>query len=122
MMGHENLCADAVFTGYTHSGGFAQFTTSDEQFSFVIHSHYPDHQAAPLLCAGLIGFRAYRFSNQTALIGIYGFGAATHILCQVAVHQRRKIFAFTRPGDIETQTFARSLGAFWAGGSDQIPP
>jgi len=122
LVGHENLCSDAVFTGYTHPGGFAQFTTANEQFCFVINSHYPDHQAAPLLCAGLIGFRAYRFTNQTPLIGVYGFGAAAHILCQVAVHQQRKIFAFTRPGDIETQIFARSLGAFWAGDSNQLPP
>lgn len=120
--GQENLCENAVFTGYTRDGGFAQFTTADEQFCFAIPDGYPDVQAAPLLCAGLIGYRAYRFAGDAPIIGLYGFGSAAHILCQVAVHQGRKIFAFTRPGDEETQEFARSLGASWAGGSDQTPP
>ena len=120
--GQENLCDDAIFTGYTRQGGFAQFTTAHEQFCFVIPDGYPDIQAAPLLCAGLIGYRAYRFVDNASVIGFYGFGAAAHILCQVAVYQGRQVFAFTRPGDAETQVFAYSLGASWAGGSNQQPP
>ncbi|MDX1521497.1 MAG: zinc-dependent alcohol dehydrogenase family protein, partial [Anaerolineae bacterium] len=120
--GQENLCEKARFTGYTRAGGFAHFTTAHEQFCFAIPEGYPDTQAAPLLCAGLIGYRAYRFAGEAPLIGLYGFGAAAHILCQVAVHQGRQVMAFTRPGDRETQAFARSLGAVWAGGSDQLPP
>jgi propanol-preferring alcohol dehydrogenase len=111
-----------VFTGYTRDGGFAQFTTANEQFCFTIPDGYPDTQAAPLLCAGLIGYRAYRFTGQAQRLGLYGFGSAAHILCQVAVHQGREVLAFTRPGDEEGQAFARSLGASWAGGSDQMPP
>lgn len=120
--GHENLCEDAVFTGYTRPGGFAQFTTANEQFCFAIPNHYPDDQAAPLLCAGLIGYRAFRFTGQASTIGFYGFGAAAHILCQLAVFQHRKVFAFTRSGDIKTHKFASSLGATWAGDSEQTPP
>lgn len=120
--GQENLCPTAIFTGYTRQGGFAQFTTAAEQFCFSIPAGYPDTQAAPLLCAGLIGYRAYRFANEAQVIGLYGFGAAAHILCQVAVHQGREVLAFTRPGDAETQAFARSLGVSWAGGSDEVPP
>jgi propanol-preferring alcohol dehydrogenase len=120
--GQENLCPSAVFTGYTRPGGFAQFTTAKEQFCFAIPDGYPDIQAAPLLCAGLIGYRAYRFAGDAAVLGFYGFGAAAHILCQVAVYQKREVLAFTRPGDVETQKFARSLGAIWAGGTDERPP
>jgi len=120
--GQENLCPDAVFTGYTRDGGFAQYATAHEQFCFAIPNGYPDIQVAPLLCAGLIGYRAYRFAGDAHAIGLYGFGSAAHILCQVAVHQGRQVAAFTRPGDTETQEFARALGASWAGGSDQTPP
>ncbi len=120
--GQENLCENPVFTGYTRDGGFAQFTTANEQFCFAIPQGYPDIQAAPLLCAGLIGYRAYRFTGEAHRLGLYGFGSAAHILCQVAVYQGREVVAFTRPGDAEGQAFARSLGATWAGGSDQMPP
>lgn len=120
--GRENLCENAIFTGYTRHGGFAQFTTAAAQFCFALPNDFPDIQAAPLLCAGLIGYRAYRFTEEAPVLGLYGFGAAAHILCQVAVHQGRKVFAFTRPGDGETQAFARELGAAWAGGSDELPP
>ncbi|MBK8901719.1 MAG: zinc-dependent alcohol dehydrogenase family protein [Anaerolineaceae bacterium] len=120
--GQENLCENALFTGYTRNGGFAQFVTAVPQFCFPIPEGFPDVQAAPLLCAGLIGYRAYRFAETAEVLGLYGFGAAAHILCQLAVHQGRKVFAFTRPGDSETQSFARSLGAAWAGGSDKLPP
>jgi propanol-preferring alcohol dehydrogenase len=120
--GQENLCENPVFTGYTRDGGFAQFTTANEQFCFAIPEGYPDVQAAPLLCAGLIGYRAYRFTGQAHRLGLYGFGSAAHILCQVAIYQGREVVAFTRPGDSEGQAFARSLGATWAGGSDQMPP
>ena len=118
----ENLCEQALFTGYTRQGGFAQFATAHEQFCFAIPAGYADIQAAPLLCAGLIGYRAYRFTGKASVIGFYGFGAAAHILCQVAVYQGRNVIAFTRPGDTRTQDFARSLGASWAGGTDQTPP
>jgi propanol-preferring alcohol dehydrogenase len=118
----ENLCEDAVFTGYTRQGGFAEFTTAHEQFCFPIPDGYPDTQAAPLLCAGLIGYRAYRFTGHAPILGFYGFGAAAHILCQVAVFQGRQVFAFTRPGDEDGQAFARSRGATWAGGTDQTAP
>lgn len=120
--GRENLCPNAIFTGYTRDGGFAQYTTANEQFCFTIPDGYPNVQAAPLLCAGLIGYRAYRFAGDAAALGLYGFGSAAHILCQIAVHQGREVYAFTRPNDSETQTFARSLGATWAGGSDERPP
>jgi propanol-preferring alcohol dehydrogenase len=120
--GQENLCQEAVLTGYTRDGGFAQFTTANEQFCFTIPDGYPDVQAAPLLCAGLIGYRAYRFAGDAAALGLYGFGSAAHILCQVAVHRGQRVYAFTRPGDTEGQEFARSLGATWAGGSDEMPP
>ncbi len=120
--GRENLCPNAIFTGYTRDGGFAQYTTANEQFCFTIPDGYPNVQAAPLLCAGLIGYRAYRFAGDAAALGLYGFGSAAHILCQIAVHQGREVYAFTRPNDSETQAFARSLGATWAGGSDERPP
>lgn len=120
--GQENLCQQAVFTGYTRQGGFAEFTTANEQFCFHIPDGYPDDQAAPLLCAGLIGYRAYRFTGDAQVLGFYGFGSAAHILCQVAVHQGRRVLAFTRPGDGDSQEFARSLGAAWAGDTSQEPP
>lgn len=120
--GRENLCERAIFTGYTRNGGFAQFATAHERFCFPIPDGYPDVQAAPLLCAGLIGYRAYRLAGEAAVVGLYGFGAAAHILCQVAVHNGQQVFAFTRPGDTRSQAFARSLGAAWAGGTDAAPP
>jgi propanol-preferring alcohol dehydrogenase len=120
--GNENLCERAVFTGYHRDGGFAEYAVADEQFCFAVPAGFPDTQAAPLLCAGLIGYRAYRFTGDAARLGFYGFGSAAHILCQLAVHQGREVLAFTRPGDGKTQDFARSLGAAWAGGSDETPP
>ncbi|HEU5105241.1 MAG TPA: zinc-dependent alcohol dehydrogenase family protein [Solirubrobacterales bacterium] len=120
--GRENLCDRARFTGYDIDGGYAEVAVADERFCFPIPDGYPDVQAAPLLCAGLIGYRALRLVGDAERIGFYGFGAAAHILCQVAVHQGRRVFAFTREGDEETQAFARRLGAEWAGGSDETPP
>jgi alcohol dehydrogenase, propanol-preferring len=120
--GRENLCERALFTGYDLDGGYAELAVADERFCFPIPEGYPDEQAAPLLCAGLIGYRALRLVGDAERIGFYGFGASAHILCQVAVHQGRRVFAFTRDGDEETQAFARSLGAEWAGSSEQRPP
>jgi propanol-preferring alcohol dehydrogenase len=120
--GRENLCDRAKFTGYDIDGGYAELAVADERFCFPIPEGYPDLQAAPLLCAGLIGYRALRLVGDAERIGFYGFGASAHILCQVAVHQGRRVFAFTREGDEETQAFARSLGAEWAGGSGEAPP
>jgi alcohol dehydrogenase, propanol-preferring len=120
--GRENLCDNGRFTGYDIDGGYAELTVADERFCFPIPEGYPDRQAAPLLCAGLIGFRALRLVGDGERLGFYGFGASAHILCQVAVAEGRRVFAFTRPGDAEAQEFARSLGAEWAGGSDQAPP
>jgi propanol-preferring alcohol dehydrogenase len=120
--GLENLCDRARFTGYTLDGGFAEYTVADERYCFPIPAGYPDEQAAPLLCAGLIGYRALRFAGEAQRLGFYGFGAAAHILTQVAVWQGRTVYAFTRPGDLESQVFARELGAVWAGGSDESPP
>jgi propanol-preferring alcohol dehydrogenase len=120
--GRENLCDNAKFTGYDLDGGYAEAAVADERFCFPIPEGYPDLQAAPLLCAGLIGYRALRLVGEAELIGFYGFGAAAHILCQVAVHEGRRVFAFTREGDTETQAFARKLGAEWAGGSEEVPP
>ncbi len=120
--GRENLCDRARFTGYDLDGGYAELTVADERFCLPIPAGYPDDQAAPLLCAGLIGYRALRLVGDAERIGFYGFGASAHILCQVAVHQGRRVFAFTREGDEETQAFARALGAEWAGSSDQAPP
>ena len=123
LSGRENLCDNARFTGYDIDGGYAEAAVADQRFCFPIPEDYPDLQAAPLLCAGLIGFRALRLCGQHAeRIGFYGFGASAHILCQVAVHQGRRVFAFTRPGDGKGQDFARSLGAEWAGGTDEEPP
>lgn len=120
--GRENLCDNARFTGYDLDGGYAEVAVADERFCFPIPDGYPDLQAAPLLCAGLIGYRALRLVGEAERIGFYGFGAAAHILCQVAMHEGRRVFAFTREGDEETQAFARELGAEWAGGSDKAPP
>ena len=120
--GRENLCDRARFTGYDVDGGYAEVAVADERFCFPIPEGYPDLQAAPLLCAGLIGYRALRLVGEAERIGFYGFGAAAHILCQVAVHEGRRVFAFTRGGDEEAQAFARALGAEWAGASEEAPP
>ncbi len=120
--GRENLCARALFTGYTIDGGYAEYTVAHTRFCFRIPEAYDDVSAAPLLCAGLIGYRSLRKAGDAQRLGIYGFGAAAHIVAQVARHQGRKIFAFTRPGDAAAQNFALRLGAVWAGGSDQTPP
>jgi alcohol dehydrogenase, propanol-preferring len=121
--GRENLCDNPEFTGYTLDGGYAEYTVADQDFSFAIPESYSDAEAAPLLCAGLIGYRSYRMAAEAGEhLGIYGFGAAAHITIQVALHQGKKVYAFTRPGDTETQEFARKLGAVWAGGSDALPP
>ena len=120
--GRENLCNNARFTGYQLDGGYAEYAVADEHFCFPIPADYPDVQAAPLLCAGLIGYRSYRMTGEAERIGFYGFGAAAHILIQVARHQGRQVYAFTRTGDTQTQQFARELGAVWAGGSDKTPP
>lgn len=118
----ENLCDSAAFTGYTLDGGFAEYTLADARFCFPLPEGYSDLEAAPLLCAGLIGYRSYRMAGPAKCIGIYGFGGAAHIITQVAVQQGRKVFAFTKSGDGEGQAFARKLGAVWAGGSDEMPP
>jgi propanol-preferring alcohol dehydrogenase len=119
----ENLCDNARFTGYTVNGGFAEYTAADAAFCFHLQEGPGDAEEAPLLCAGLIGYRSYRMAGKEAqTIGLYGFGAAAHILTQVAVYQQKKVYAFTRPGDTKGQEFARRLGATWAGGSDQQPP
>jgi alcohol dehydrogenase, propanol-preferring len=120
--GRENLCDRARFTGYQIDGGYAELTVADQRYCFAIDPRYGDIEAAPLMCAGLIGYRTLRMAADAALIGIYGFGAAAHIVAQVARHQGRRLFAFTRPGDVAAQDFARSLRAEWAGGSDQPAP
>ncbi len=120
--GRENLCEQALFTGYQIDGGFAEYCLADARFCFPIPEGYPDLQAAPLLCAGLIGYRSLRMAGEGTLVGIYGFGAAAHIVTQVAVWQGRQVFAFTRPGDTKAQAFARRMGACWAGAADQLPP
>lgn len=120
--GRENLCETPIFTGYQTDGGFAEYCVADSHFCFPIPEDYPDVQAAPLLCAGLIGYRSLNKTAQAKKIGIYGFGAAAHILAQVATYQHRDIYAFTRPGDQQAQQFARQLGAKWAGSSDEAPP
>jgi propanol-preferring alcohol dehydrogenase len=120
--GRENLCPRARFTGRDIDGGMAEYTLADERFCFPIPPEYPDAQAAPLLCAGLIGYRALRMCADARQIGLYGFGAAAHILAQVCHWQGRRVFAFTRPGDDAAQAFAIECGAAWAGGSDQSPP
>ena len=120
--GRENLCDRARFTGYQIDGGYAELTVADQRYCFAIDTRYGDVEAAPLMCAGLIGYRTLRMAGDARLIGIYGFGAAAHIVAQVIRHQGHRFFAFTRPGDLPAQDFARSLGAEWAGGSDQPPP
>jgi propanol-preferring alcohol dehydrogenase len=120
--GRENLCDRAQFTGYQIDGGYAELTVADQRYCFAIDPRYGDVEAAPLMCAGLIGYRTLRMAGDARLVGIYGFGAAAHIVAQVIRHQGRRLFAFTRPGDLAAQQFARSLGAEWAGGSDQPPP
>jgi propanol-preferring alcohol dehydrogenase len=120
--GRENLCADARFHGYTRDGGYAQYVVADARYAFALPERYDDARAAPLLCAGLIGHRAYRMAGDASRLGLYGIGAAAHLLAQVAVAQGRRVFAFTRRGDDRAQALARSLGAHWAGASDEAPP
>jgi len=120
--GRENLCEYAKFTGYQIDGGYAEYCVANERFCFPIPSGYPDLQAAPLLCAGLIGYRSLVMAGDAQRLGFYGFGAAAHILIQVALYQGRQVFAFTRQSDTEGQQFARKLGAVWAGDSLQSPP
>ena len=120
--GRENLCDRARFTGYDIDGGYAELTVADQRYCFAIDPHYSDVEAAPLMCAGLIGYRTLRMAGDARLVGIYGFGAAAHIIAQVIRHQGRRLFAFTRPGDREAQDFARQLGAEWAGDSTMAPP
>ncbi|MEA2420223.1 MAG: alcohol dehydrogenase, propanol-preferring [Thermoleophilaceae bacterium] len=120
--GRENLCDHAAFTGYDRDGGYAELTVADERFCFPLPDGYPDLQAAPLLCAGLIGYRALRLAGDGERLGIYGFGAAAHIVCQVARHEGRRVFAFTRADDSAAQAFALELGAEWAGDALGPPP
>lgn len=120
--GRENLCDNARYTGYQIDGGFAEYTVADENFCFPIPPGYPDLQAAPLLCAGLIGYRSLKMTEKGHRLGLYGFGAAAHIIIQVARFQGREVYAFTRKGDIEGQKFALSLGAVWVGDSESVPP
>jgi alcohol dehydrogenase, propanol-preferring len=120
--GRENLCDNARFTGYDLDGGYAEYTVVDERFCLALPEGYSGLEAAPLLCAGLIGYRSLRLTGDAERLGLYGFGASAHIIAQVARHEGRRVFAFTRPGDKEGQAFARELGAVWAGGSDQSPP
>lgn len=122
LSGRENLCDNAQFTGYHINGGYAEYTIADQNFCFPIPADYPDLQAAPLLCAGLIGYRSYRMIGSAQRVGFYGFGSAAHILIQVARYEGRQVFAFTRSGDETGQKFARHLGAVWAGSSEQMPP
>lgn len=120
--GRENLCERARFTGYQMNGGYAEYTLADQRYAFALPAAYGDAEAAPLLCAGLIGYRSLAMAGEGRRLGLYGFGAAAHIIVQVARHQGREVYAFTRPGDTEGQQFARELGADWASGSDQAPP
>ncbi|MFC4348020.1 zinc-dependent alcohol dehydrogenase family protein [Kordiimonas lipolytica] len=120
--GQENLCDQAKFTGYTLDGGFADHMVADARYCFPIPDAYDDVAAAPLMCAGLVGYRAFRMVGEAEHIGLYGFGAAAHIITQVAVHMGRKVYAFTKEGDTHAQAFARSLGATWAGSSNEAPP
>jgi len=120
--GRENLCAEAKFTGYTLDGGFADYMVADAAFCFPMPVDYDDIHAAPLMCAGLIGYRSYAMTGQARRLGLYGFGAAAHIIAQVAVHEGRDLYAFTKPGDTKAQQFARELGAVWAGGADETAP
>jgi propanol-preferring alcohol dehydrogenase len=120
--GMENLCDNARFTGYTLNGGYAEYTIADERYCFPVPERYSDVEAAPLMCAGLIGYRSLVMAGDGVALGMYGFGAAAHILVQIASHQGRSVFAFTRQGDTEGQAFARTLGAVWAGDSTTVPP
>jgi len=122
LAGKENLCEFARFTGYTLDGGYAEYAVADARYCLHLPERYSDAEAAPLLCAGLIGYRAYRAAGDAMNLGLYGFGASAHLLAQVARAEGRQIFAFTRSGDVESQQFARSLGAVWAGNSDESPP
>lgn len=122
MSGAENLCDAPTFTGFTRDGGFATHVVADSRYCFAIPDVYDDVEAAPLLCAGLIGFRSYRMAGDARRLGLYGFGAAAHVLAQVAVGDGRRVFAFTKPGDSAGQDLARRLGCTWAGGSDEAPP
>jgi len=119
--GRENLCDNARFTGYTIDGGYADFTVADARYCFHLPDRYDDVEVAPLLCAGLIGYRSYRKTGDARRLGIYGFGNAAHLIAQIALYERRELFVFTRPGDTETQQAAKKLGAVWAGGSDEMP-
>jgi len=121
--GMENLCDHPLFTGYTLDGGFAEYMVADQRYCFQLPDFYSDTQVAPLLCAGMIGYRTYRLAgSNNERLGIYGFGAAAHIIAQIAVYQGKKVYAFTQPGDTQGQAFARELGAVWAGGSNELPP
>jgi propanol-preferring alcohol dehydrogenase len=122
LAGRENLCENAQFTGYTRDGGYAEFVTAQASYALPIPDGFDDVAAAPLLCAGLIGYRSYRLAGPGTRLGLYGFGAAAHLLIQIALHEGREVYAFTKPGDTAGQAFARSLGAVWAGGSDEAPP
>src|SRR5213594_3400051 len=120
--GRENLCDNARFTGYTVDGGYAEFTVADARYCFHLPERYDDVEVAPLLCAGLIGYRSYRKTSDARRLGIYGFGNAAHLIAQIAIYEGRQLFVFTRPGDNATQQAAKQLGAAWAGGSDEMPP
>lgn len=120
--GKENLCDHAVYTGYLRNGGFAEYCAAREDFCLKIPAKYDDIHAAPLLCAGLIGYRAFRLAGPAKKIGFYGFGSSAHILIQIATALKCEVYVFTRPGDTTTQDFGRSLGAYWAGGSNELPP
>jgi propanol-preferring alcohol dehydrogenase len=120
--GRENLCDNARFTGYTIDGGYAEFTVADARYCFHLPERYDDVEVAPLLCAGLIGYRSYRKTGDARRLGIYGFGNAAHLIAQIAIYEGRELFAFTRPGDKATQQGAKELGAVWVGGSNEMPP
>lgn len=120
--GRENLCGNARFTGYTIDGGYTEFTVADARYCFHLPERYSDVEVAPLLCAGLIGYRSYRKTGDARRLGIYGFGNAAHLIAQIAIYEGRELFAFTRPGDKATQQAAKELGAVWSGGSDDMPP
>lgn len=122
LRGQENLCPQARFTGYQLDGGYAEYAVADHRFCFSLPDHPGDVEAAPLLCAGLIGYRSYRLAGDAAALGLYGFGAAAHILAQLAAHDGRRVYAFTRAGDSAAQAFARRMGATWAGDADDAPP
>jgi propanol-preferring alcohol dehydrogenase len=122
LSGRENLCPRARFTGYQIDGGYAEYTVADQRYVFPLPAGYGDAEAAPLLCAGLIGYRSLVLAGDARRVGLYGFGAAAHLVAQVARYQGRQVYAFTKPGDAAGQQFARDLGAVWAGGSDELPP